>query len=230
MTADRNFKDLQIDCEIFQRSERFLIYGGSFSGKSHMVQGLVLRHHEKFRKIIICGTRNDLLTYPQTRDKTVLYENDDNPIYDPFTVVDTDIEDKRQTLLILDDLMSESYNSQLVNRMFSKGRHLNLSIILILQSYYPQGASKSLIPQIKNNASIQIFFKLRNKSEMKSVARKLEYGKKGQDFFDELVEREIYGKKYGYITIFMDEHCQAAKYRNNLVFEDGTPFETIFTK
>ena len=161
-----------------------------------------------------------MLTYPQTKDKTVLYENDDNPIYDPFAVIDTDIDDKRQSLLILDDLMSESYNSQLVN----------LSTILILQSYYPQGTSKSLIPQIKNNASIQIFFKLRNKAEMKSVARKLEYGKKAQDFFDELVEREIYGKKYGYITIFMDEHCQAAKYRNNLVFEDGTPFETVYMR
>ena len=63
---------------------------------------------------------------------------------------------------------------------------------------------------------------------MKLVSKKLEHTKKGQDFFDELVEREIYSKKFGYLAVFMDENI--VKYRNNLIFGDGSPFETTFTK
>ena len=63
---------------------------------------------------------------------------------------------------------------------------------------------------------------------MRLVSKKLEHTRKGQIFFDELVEREIYFKKFGYLTVFMDENI--VKYRNNLIFEDGSPFETTFTK
>ena len=122
--------------------------------------------------------------------------------------------------------MSEVYHSQLVSKIFSKGRHLNLSVIVILQSYYPQGSSKSLVPMLKNNASIQIFFKLRNRGEMKLIAKKFEHGKKNQDFFDAIVEKEIYQKRYGYLVVYLDEPL--AKYRNNLVYEDTLPFETVF--
>ena len=214
LDADQ-FKDIEIECEIFNRPERCLIYGGSFSGKSHMVTNLVLRHQEKFEKIIICGAKNDLLTHPKTKNKTTFYENDDNPIYDPFE--EPHSKGGGQTLLILDDLMSEVYHSQLVSKIFSKGRHLNLSVIVILQSYYPQGSSKSLVPMLKNNASIQIFFKLRNRGEMKLIAKKFEHGKKNQDFFDAIVEKEIYQKRYGYLVVYLDDPL--AKYRNNLVYK-----------
>ena len=224
LDADQ-FKDIEIECEIFQRPERILLYGGSWSGKSHMVVNLVLRHQEKFLKIVICGAKNNLLSHPKTKNKTIFYENDDNPIYDPFEANDHHT-GGGQTLLILDDLMSEVYNSQLVSKIFSKGRHLNLSVIVILQSYYPQGSSKSLVPMLKNNASIQIFFKLRNRGEMKLIAKKFEHGKKNQDFFYAIVEKEIYQKRYGYLVVYLDEPL--GKYRNNLVYEDTLPFETVF--
>ena len=219
------YKDIDIECEIFYRPERILVYGGSFSGKTHTIVKLVLRHHEKFKKIIICGAKNELLTHPDTAKKTFFYENEDNPIYDPFPQLD-DSTDPRQTLLVLDDLMSEVVSSQLVSKIFSKGRHLSLSVIVILQSYYPQGSSKSIIPMVKNNASVQLFFKLRNRSEMKLVSKKIEFTKKNQLHFDSVVEQEIYQKRFGYLAVFMDEPI--AKYRNNLVFEDTLPYETVF--
>lgn len=220
------YKDIDIECEIFYRPERILVYGGSFSGKTHMVVKLVLRHHEKFKKIIICGAKNELCTHPDTKHKTIFYENDDNPIYDPFNNNSDVSTDPRQTLLILDDLMSECYHSQLVSRIFSKGRHLTLSVIVILQSYYPQGSSKSIIPMVKNNSSIQLFFKLRNRSEMKLISKKFEFTKKNQHFFDSIIEQEIYQKRFGYLAVFMDD--PRAKYRNNLTFEDSLPYETVF--
>ena len=48
MSVADQFKNIEIECEIFQKPDRLLIYGGSYSGKSHMVVNLVLKHHNKF--------------------------------------------------------------------------------------------------------------------------------------------------------------------------------------
>ena len=228
MTTDKNNKNLEIDSEIFQGSSRIILLGGSQCGKTYFLQKLVLRHEKKFRKIIICGTPNDLLKYPETKGKTELYTD----IYDPFNeVADADeCEDDRQILIIYDDLMSEAYNSQTVNKLFSKGRHYKISTVLVLQSYFPSGAGRSILPMVKNNACLQIFFRLRNQAEMSLVAKKLEFDKKSQQFFLDLIQREVSGKKYGYVAVYMDETNLEARYRNNLVFDDGSEYETVYTK
>ena len=82
--------------------------------------------------------------------------------------------------MFIDDLMTESCNSSLVSNIFSKGRHLNISVILVLQSYFPQSIGRSLVPQI---SCVQMLFKLRNKSEMKIIGKKLESTKAGNIFF-----------------------------------------------
>ena len=228
MIADKNYKNLEIDSEIFQGSSRIILLGGSHCGKTYFLQKLVLRHEKKFRKIIICGTPNDLLKYPETRGKTELHSG----IYDPFNeIADADeCEDGRQILIVYDDLMSEAYNSQIVNNLFSKGRHYNISTVLVLQSYFPSGSGRSILPMVKNNASLQIFFRLRNQAEMSLVAKKLEFDKKSQQFFLDLIQREVCGKKYGYLAVYMDETNLEARYRNNLVKDDGSEYETVYTK
>ena len=148
--ADR-FKNIEIECDIFERPYMVLVYGGSYSGKTHMIANLVKRHHTKFKKIIVCGASNALLTDEATKHKTIFYDNEESPIYDPFQ----ESGDSEPKLLILDDLMSEICSSQLVSKIFSKGRHLNLSTIILLQSFYPQGTSKSIVPMLKNNANLQ---------------------------------------------------------------------------
>ena len=226
MITDKNYKNLEIDSEIFQGSSRIILLGGSHCGKTYFLQKLVLRHEKKFRKIIICGTPNDLLKYPETRGKTELHSG----IYDPFNEIADECEDGRQILIVYDDLMSEAYNSQIVNNLFSKGRHYNISTVLVLQSYFPSGSGRSILPMVKNNASLQIFFRLRNQAEMSLVAKKLEFDKKSQQFFLDLIQREVCGKKYGYLAVYMDETNLEARYRNNLVKDDGSEYETVYTK
>ena len=172
-----------------------------------------------------------LLQYPQTKEKTKIYDTIQNPFKEQDDETGgADADDERGSLYIIDNLMSEAYNSQVVNDIFSKGRHHNISIILVLQSYFPAGTSKSLIPQIKNNATIQIFFRLRNQSELALAAKKLEFDKKSQEFFLDLIKREVCGKRYGYIATFLDELNPKGRYRNNLVFEDGSKYETVYTQ
>ena len=230
MTTDKNYKSLELDCEIFQGSTRILLLGGSNCGKTHFLQNLVLRHEKKFKKIILCGTPNDLLKYPETKGKTVAYDGIYNPFNEAAEELRDDDDDDRQILVVYDDLMSEAYNSQIISTLFSKGRHYKISTILVLQSYFPSGSGRSVLPMVKNNANLQIFFMLRNTSEMALVSKKLEFNTKAQQFFLDLIQREVYGKKHGYVTVYMDETNRDARYRSNLVFEDGSQYETVYTK
>ena len=180
-----NLRTISTDCQLFNPTSRILCFGGSFLGKSYMLQKLVLRHHDRFKQIIVCGPKNTLLTHPLTKSKTLYHACQQNPIWDPFSNIDEseiDLKD-RGILLFIDDLMTESCNSSLVSNIFSKGRHLNISVILVLQSYFPQSIGRSLVPQIKNNSCVQILFKLRNKSEMGIIGKKLESTEASQFFF-----------------------------------------------
>ena len=138
------------------------------------------------------------MTHPDTKNKTIYHESQDSPIWDPFAnIEESEVEaDPRGIMIFIDDLMTEACNSLLVSNIFSKGRHLNISIVLILQSFYPQSTGRSIMPQIKNNSDVQILFKLRNKSEMHIIGKKLDSTTQGQSFFKNLIDREIYSKKY----------------------------------
>ena len=197
MSIADQFKNIEIESEIFDRPSMILVYGGSYSGKTHMIENLILRHHKKFKKIIVCGAKNALLTHESTSQKAEFYENDESPIYNPFIQNENTDNDCRQTLLILDDLMAEVTTSQLASKCFSKGRHLNLSVVIILQSFYPQGSGKSVVPMLKNNSNLQFFFRLRNRSEMKLISKKLEHTKKGQDFLMLWLRERYIGRDLG---------------------------------
>ena len=195
---NEEYKTHNLEYELFKKSERIILFGGSDSGKSYFLQQLVLRHSVKFKRIIICGSKNDLLIYPETKNITEYYDDSDaESIYDPFKDEEyykNTQQDKRGVLLILDDLMTEAYNSQIVNKCFSRGRHLNLSILLVLQSYFPTGRGRSILPMLRNSATCQIFFSLRNRSEMVNVSRSIECSKKYQKFFLDLLDSQVYQK------------------------------------
>ena len=63
---------------------------------------------------------------------------------------------------------------------------------------------------------------------MKIIGKKLESTKAGQTFFLNLIDREIYSKKFGYIAMSLDDTCEDTICINNLVNEDNTNCETIF--
>ena len=90
---------------------------------------------------------------------------------------------KKNVLIIMDDMMEVVYKSQTDSKLFSKGRHYGISVILLLQSYFPSGSGTNLIPQIRNNSTIQIFTKARSHREIGDIAGRLGYGKKYKDFF-----------------------------------------------
>ena len=222
---------------IFGESDRILVCGSSRSGKTYLVEQLIKRYAHRFYKIILCGNRNRLLEFPETKSITEYYAGDaeDCGVFDPFRKMDTyDLEknwseNKKNVCIIMDDMMEIVYKSQTVSKLFSKGRHYGISVILLLQSYFPTGSGTNLIPQIRNNSTIQIFTKARSHREIGDIAGRLEYGKKYKDFFVKLFKKLVQDVRFGYLMVMLDSSDNRIKYTTNVIFEDGSPHHTIHT-
>ena len=82
--------DLYPTDNMFNQSERLLVIGASNTGKTYLVESMVKRYVDRFYKIVICGNRNRLLEFPETKDISELYvsDNNDNLIYNPFCEMD----------------------------------------------------------------------------------------------------------------------------------------------
>ena len=152
---------------------------------------------------MIVGTKNELLNFPETKRKTDFFCSDKEIIYNPFIEVDRfDVKKNagKQFLIIYDDLITQVHKSPIISDIFMKGRHLSLSIILVMQAFFPSG-SGSLYPQIKTNSSILIFTKIKSLSEIGLISRRLEYDKPSQVFFCNLYKDQVQNKKCGYLTV-----------------------------
>lgn len=219
---------------IFHDSERLIVCGASRTGKTFLVESLVKRYAHCFYKIVLCGNKNRLLEFPETKNISVFYggDNEDCGIYDPFKEMDTyDLQknkaENKNLLIVIDDLMESVYKSPTVSKLFSKGRHFGISVIVLLQSYFPTGSGTNLWPQIRNNSTIQIFTKARSHGEIGNIATRLEYGKKYKDFFITLFKRIVQEKRFGYLMVLLDCSDNRLKYCNNALFEDRSPYLTL---
>ena len=220
---------------IFNEPERLLVFGTSNSGKSYLVEKLVQKHAHRFHKIVISGNRNRLLDFPETKKKTQLYQGNhyDEGIYDPLSNMDHYQLNKlkqqdKQLLVIYDDLMEAVFKSSVISKLYSRGRHLGISIIVIMQSYFPTGAGKNLFPQIKNNSTIQIFTKMRSECDKNNIAQRLESGKVAREVFNAIFKKTVQEVKFGYLVCMLDASDSKLRYCNNILDEDGTPFWTVY--
>ena len=230
--SDLEGVDLEETDFIFEKPERIIVTGSSNTGKTHLVEELVKKHIDKFYRIVICGNRNRLLDFPETSHKTSLHKSVSDPIFNPFTELNSyEIKKNKnkQFLLILDDLMEVIYQSPIVSKIFSAGRHFQISCIILCQSFFPSGSGKNIYPQIKNNSSIFIFTKVRSKNQIGTISRHLEEDKKTQKFFVELYKKNVQGKKYGYLVVLLDVIDQI-RYVTNLIDEDNSGYLTVHTQ
>lgn len=208
-----------------------MICGNSGSGKTCFTNNLVKKHSEKFSKIIISGANHSkFLEFEETKSKTSIYKGSDL-IFNPFTEIEQDpfeCQDNKQILLVYDDLMNEISNSEINSNIFSRGRHIKLSVIVLVQTYFPKLGNH--FTAIKNNSTLQIFFRMRNQNEISLIAKRLEFTKDTQLFFLNIIKKIVQQIKWGYIAIFLEEVEEKLKYRFNLLGEDESKYQTIVTQ
>ena len=220
----------------FHCNTRMLIFGASNTGKTYLTEQLVRLHHAKFHKIIICGTRNKLLDFKETAKITRHFKSPKNEdvIYNPFSEINELNEgnrDHKQILIIYDDLLDLVCKSDVISKLFIKGRHHNLSVIVILQTFFPKDVSgKNLAGVFKCNASHYLFTKSASMGEVQCLASKIEFNRDYKKIFLALYKKLVLGKRYGYLCIQLDVSNECLKYITNILFEDKSNYYTVHSK
>ena len=127
---------LQVDPPKLQKPFRLLVGGGSGSGKSCFVKRLVEENHfdSSFNQIVYI--------YPNYLDECPMEFNTEVDIQTIAGLPDrTSLASiEKNTLIILDDMMMETTNSEDIVRLFTViARKKNISVILIVQNLYQYG-------------------------------------------------------------------------------------------
>ena len=184
---------LEKHLNLFHTPSRILIAGTTNSGKSCLVSNLIDKYQHLFDQIIISGV--DSFPLKNNLDgKVTIMKN----IYDPFSDnIHINKDTLVNTLLIYDDVQYEAMRSQVISSVFTKGRHLKLSVCLILQNILASGCRSR---DISLNASHFILLKMRDKNQVQCLARQI-FGAEKAKAFGEVYDRYVTTKPYGHILL-----------------------------
>lgn len=205
------------DTDIFRDPARILVAGFSSSGKSYLVSLLVKLYSNKFSKIFICGvSHHPLQNDPTIANKISVTKEIINPL--------EDTEPGEKTLLILDDLYLKAMQNQTVAEAFIKGRHSDLSVILITQNLFMKGP---FARDISLNATHFILLRMRDLGQLSILSRQI-FGRQYVKDVLEIYKRAVMRKTYGYILLDLSlKTPQLLQFRSNIVGEP--PCELVYT-
>jgi hypothetical protein len=145
------------------------VFASRLSGKSVFVKKLLLEQQRlispPFEKVMwIYKTWQDELFKELMEKSFSIKFLDDLPNFDK-------IGKQKNTLIIIDDFMSEASNSSQVQSLFTRGRHLGLSVIYLSQNLFHKGKySRDLS---LNMDYIVLFRNVRDATQIGHLARQM---------------------------------------------------------
>ena len=123
---------------------RMLIAAPSGSGKTNQLMNLIAHMDKTFHEIIICVKSADEPLYEMMINKLkniVVYESGEVPPLSQYSKIDDKTKrlkrlDKKQRLIVFDDLITDRRANQIASEYYIKGRKLCFSMCYIGQSFY----------------------------------------------------------------------------------------------
>ena len=217
------------ELNLFHTPARIIVAGFSGSGKTNLVTKIVTKYHDTFEKIIICGVpRHPLQMRSNLAHKVVVRNNIINPLGEDDNNDDDDDDNPpppttKQTLFILDDIFIDAVQSKYVVDAFTKGRHSNLSTILITQNLFFSG---KYARNISLNATHYLLLRQRDLNQIECLGRQIYGNKRSKDFLD-IYKAAVKKQPYGYLLVDLSiKSHESHQFRTNIVGEP--PFEVVF--
>ena len=209
----------------FQHPASMMVVGPTQSGKSYFVEQLL---------------KSKRIKYPSRKTTKIhWFYTQWQPLYDrlqstlgtsiTFTqglpVVDDnleDINDKVHNLWVFDDLMDEAVQSPIISQLFTRGRHRNLSEILLLQNMFPKGKFNT---NISRNALYMVLFRSPSDRKQMDMMAERTFAKDRSKFMSAYMKETE--KPYGYIIL--DNHPKTASEKQVIanVFGDCYAYPNI---
>ena len=186
----------------FQHPATMMVVGPTQSGKSNFVEKLL---------------QSALIKYPSRKATRIhVFYTQWQPLYDrlrdthgnriAFTQglpeVDDNLESidsKVNNVWVLDDLMDEAIQSPVISQLFTRGRHRNLSVILLLQNMFPKGKFNT---NISRNALYKVLFRSPGDRKQIDIVAEQTFAKDRGNFMKAYTKETE--KPFGYIIL--DNH------------------------
>jgi len=194
-----------------------LVVGPSRCGKSNVVLNIILKWYSKaFDEFYLASET----AYRPSSGWLTLIQNDIIPesnVEDNFSkaseFLETIIERQKETdgkdhvLVVLDDLAKETKTSVMLEALFTRGRHLNISTILISQVFY------NVHPSIRKNTSHMIIFRPTDSKELEALATELSGMQDKKEFKKMLLD--VTKKLHDFLFVANNEPNLSMKYMKN---------------
>lgn len=195
---------------------RLIIAGSSGSGKSSLLSEILSERDKYFdkeiHKIIYCAKYRTSIPHKLQNDKSIIF-HEGVPTNEMI-----ENEGGDHILFCLDDLLESAFASDIVSQMFTTGRNINISVILLTQNLFPRYKNSR---NISLNANYLIIFRnLRDASSISHLARQVcpSQSKAFSDLFINNIN-----KPYSYLLLdFTPTTPDVFRYRENILSECPT--------
>ena len=124
------------------KDNRVGFFAKTLGGKSNLLKHILLKERKKFQKIFVISlteTINNFYSEIGIPSNQIMHEyNEDwiNDLMKRLTQYKQHNKKPYNVLLILDDITDAAHNSKALKKLFCMGRHLNISVVMLLQYLY----------------------------------------------------------------------------------------------
>ena len=209
------------DIDIFKSSARIYIAASSGSGKSYLINKLILQNHFKFDKIFLIGLPNDNIL----EQSSILIGKIVKLDYFPSIQEINEYGESVNKIIVLDDVYITALSNKNVLSYYTHGRHSNLSSVLISQNLFARGKfSRDLVL----NCTHIILLRSRDLSQFSILSRQI-YGK---DFSSKIPDVYKYiTKRYKYPHLLIDltnTMNEKLELRSHIIESEESKFQTVY--
>lgn len=215
---------LQSDVDIFAKNARIICSGFSSSGKTYLINKLILENISKFDHVIIAGSPTDhkILSNESIKEKIITFKH--FPSIDELRQI---TEPNSSKIIVCDDNYYLAFNDINVMTYYTHGRHENISSVILSQNiFYTKGKYSR---DISLNASHFIILRSRDLSQLTVLSRQL-YGKENSnkilDVYQFIVKKY---KKYPHLLVDVSGNTnENLEFRSHIIPSPESTYQTVY--
>ena len=195
-----------------------VLAGGRRTGKTQLIKSIIID-----RERIITPPIEHIIWFYASAQEEVFNEikesmGDEHVEFVKGLPANTNIEEaylvgrNGTKLIVIDDLMSEANTRQDVNHLFTRGRHLDTSVVFLVQNFHTQG--KYMRENTLNSDYVALFRNPRDATIVSYLGRQM--GK--MKFVNEAFEQATKEKPFSYLFIDLrSDTDDKLRFRNDLL-------------
>ena len=215
---------LQTDVDIFAKNARIICSGFSSSGKTYLINKLILKNISKFDYVIIAGspTDHEITSIDLIKDKVITLHH--FPSIDEIKQI---TEPNSSKIIVCDDNYYLAFNDINVMQWYTHGRHESINVVLITQNiFYTKGKYSR---DISLNASHFLILRSRDLSQLTVLSRQL-YGKENSnkilDVYKCIVKKY---SKYPHLLVDVSGNTnENLEFRSHIIPSPESAFQTVY--